>query len=97
MDPPKFGRGPDGERWQLEEDLAPFVADCVKLLSDDAKFMILTTYAMRMSSMSIGALMEDATKSRGGIIENGELLIRQSSPDTERYLSTSLYARWSAK
>ena len=97
MDPPKFGRGPDGERWQLEEDLAPFVADCVKLLSEDAKFMILTTYAMRMSSMSIGALMEDAIKTRGGNVENGELLIRQSSPDIERYLSTSLYARWSAK
>lgn len=94
MDPPKFGRGPDGERWQLEEDLAPFMADCAKLLSEDAKFMILTTYAMRLSSMSIGALMEDVTKSRGGQVENGELLIQQQSG--ERFLSTSLYARWSA-
>lgn len=94
MDPPKFGRGPDGERWQLEEDLAPFMADCAKLLSQDAKFMILTTYAMRLSSLSIGALMEDVTRARGGEVENGELLIQQSSGG--RFLSTSLYARWSA-
>jgi len=49
---------------------------------------------MRLSSMSIGALMEDVTKSRGGQVENGELLIQQQSG--ERFLSTSLYARWSA-
>lgn len=93
-DPPKFGRGPDGERWQLEEDLAPFMADCAKLLSDDAKFMILTTYAMRMSSISIGSILSDVTKGRAGALENGELLIRQGTGD--RFLSTSLYARWSA-
>lgn len=94
LDPPKFGRGPDGERWQLEEDLSPFVADCAKLLSPDAKFMILTAYAMRMSSVSIAAVLADATKNRKGQIDSGELLIRQETGD--RFLSTSLYARWSA-
>ncbi len=97
LDPPKFGRGPDGERWQFDEDIAPFLADCNKLLSQDASFMILTTYAMRLSSLSIGALMEDITRQRAGNVESGELLIRQGSPGTERFLSTSLYARWSAK
>ncbi len=94
FDPPKFGRGPDGERWQLEEDLQPFAADCAKLLAPDAKFMILTAYAMRLSSLSLANLMHDVTKDRAGSIDSGELLIKQENG--ERYLSTSLYARWSA-
>jgi 23S rRNA (cytosine1962-C5)-methyltransferase len=92
LDPPKFGRGPDGERWQIEEDLAPFLKDCASLLSDDPSFMILTAYAMRLSSVTLGAMMRDVVK--GGDIENGELLIKQENG--ERFLSTSLYARWSA-
>ncbi len=94
LDPPKFGRGPDGQRWQIEEDLAPFMADCAKLLSPDASFMIATVYAMRLSSLTIGAIMSDVTKERGGSVENGELLIRQGTGD--RFLATSLYARWKA-
>lgn len=94
LDPPKFGRGPDGERWQLEEDLAPFMADCAKLLSPDAKFMILTAYAMRLSSISLASIMTDVTQGRQGQIDNGELLIRQENGN--RFLSTSLYARWSS-
>lgn len=94
FDPPKFGRGPDGERWQLEEDLPGFAADCAKLLSDDPAFMILTAYAMRLSSQSLGNLMQDIAPPGKGQIDHGELLIRQDSG--KRYLSTSLYARWSA-
>lgn len=94
LDPPKFGRGPDGERWQIEEDLAPFLKDCAALLSDDASFMILTAYAMRLSSVTLGAMVTDVTKARGGQVDYGELLIKQESGD--RFLSTSLYARWSA-
>lgn len=93
LDPPKFGRGPDGERWQIEEDLAPFLKDCAALLSDEASFMILTAYAMRLSSVTLGAMMTDVTKARGGKVDYGELLIKQESGD--RFLSTSLYARWS--
>lgn len=93
FDPPKFGRGPDGERWQIEEDLPGFAADCARLLSDEPEFMILTAYAMRLSSQSLANLMSDITS--GGIIDHGELLIKQEN--AERYLSTSLYARWSSK
>jgi 23S rRNA (cytosine1962-C5)-methyltransferase len=92
LDPPKFGRGPDGERWQIEEDLAPFLKDCASLLSDEPSFMILTAYAMRLSSVTLGAMMSDVVK--GGEVDYGELLIKQQNGD--RFLSTSLYARWSA-
>ena len=93
LDPPKFGRGPDGERWQIEEDLAPFLRDCAALLSDDPEFMILTAYAMRLSSVTLAAIIADVTTDKGGSIDYGELLIKQENGG--RFLSTSLYSRWS--
>ena len=55
LDPPKFGRGPEGEVWRLEESLAPLLADCRKLLDADSRFLVLTVYAVRMSALAIGA------------------------------------------
>jgi 23S rRNA (cytosine1962-C5)-methyltransferase len=95
LDPPKFGRGPDGERWQIEEDLTPFLKDCAALLSNDPAFMILTAYAMRLSSVTLAAIMADVTADKGGSIDYGELLIKQENGN--RFLSTSLYTRWAAK
>ncbi len=51
LDPPKFGRGPEGEVWRLEEHLAPLLADCRKLLDADSRFLVLTVYAVRMSAL----------------------------------------------
>ena len=42
LDPPKFGRGPTGEVWRLEENLAPLLADCRKLLDQQSRFLVLT-------------------------------------------------------
>ncbi|MFY0049680.1 SAM-dependent methyltransferase, partial [Acinetobacter baumannii] len=38
LDPPKFGRGPDGEIWRLEDHLPGLVADCSRLLDPDSRF-----------------------------------------------------------
>jgi 23S rRNA (cytosine1962-C5)-methyltransferase len=57
LDPPKFGRGPGGEVWRLEENLAPLLADCRKLLDEDSRFLVLTVYAVRMSALAIGELV----------------------------------------
>ena len=51
LDPPKFGRGPTGEVWRLEDDLAPLLADCRKLLDAESRFLVLTVYAVRMSAL----------------------------------------------
>ena len=57
LDPPKFGRGPTGEVWRLEENLAPLLADCRKLLDANSRFLVLTVYAVRMSALAIGELV----------------------------------------
>ena len=58
LDPPKFGRGPEGEVWRLEEGLPGLIADCRKLLDADSRFLVLTVYAVRMSALAIGELLQ---------------------------------------
>src|SRR3546814_6636917 len=64
LDPPKFGRGPGGERWQIEEGLAPLLADCRQLLDGDSRALFLTVYAVRMSALAIGELLAQSFADR---------------------------------
>src|SRR4029079_7545721 len=66
LDPPKFGRGPTGEIWRLEENLAPRLADCRRLLDEDSRFLVLTVYAVRMSALAIGELVNQTLGDLGG-------------------------------
>ena len=66
LDPPKFGRGPDGEIWRLEEGLPGLIADCRRLLDADSRFLVLTVYAVRMSALAIGELLRQALGDLGG-------------------------------
>ncbi len=93
LDPPKFGRGPNGEVWRLFESLPKHLADCVALLADDAQFLILSAYAIRASFLAIDSLAEPLLRARGGRLQSGELAIRQQNGTA--LLSTSLFTRWS--
>ncbi|MCK5931583.1 MAG: class I SAM-dependent rRNA methyltransferase [Fulvimarina manganoxydans] len=95
LDPPKFGRGPKGEVWQLFEDLPYLLGLTRALLSDRPLFVILTAYSIRASFFSLGALMGESFRGLGGQIEAGELLIEEEGEDP-RLLSTSLFSRWTA-
>jgi len=94
LDPPKFGRGPDGEVWRLFEDLPEMVRLCAGLLSDDASFLILNAYAARISGASMAGLMAEATANRAGRIDWGELALVEEAGD--RQVGLSFFARWSA-
>ena len=93
LDPPKFGRGPEGEVWRLEEHLAPLLAHCVSLLDGDSRFLVLTVYAVRMSALSIGELLRQMTAALGGTVECGEMAVREESRGL--LLPTAIFARWS--
>ena len=93
LDPPKFGRGPDGEVWRLEEHLGGLVGDCRHLLDSDSRFLFLTVYAVRMSSLAIAGLLAEAFADMPGIIEHGDLAVREEGPDG-RLLPTAIFARW---
>ena len=94
LDPPKFGRGPDGEVWRLEEHLPGLIADCAKLLDGDSRFLVLTVYAVRMSSLAIAGLLAEALGALPGQIEHGDLAVREEG-EGSRLLPTAIFARWS--
>lgn len=94
FDPPKYGRGPDGEVWQLERDLPELVDLARQLLADDARFFVLTVYAIRMSALALHPLVDQAMGERGGIIEVGDMAIREETRGL--LLPTAIFARWSA-
>ncbi|MCB2065975.1 MAG: class I SAM-dependent methyltransferase [Erythrobacter sp.] len=101
LDPPKFGRGPTGETWRLEEGLPGLIADCRRLLDADSRFLFLTVYAVRMSSLAIGGLLAELFADLPGTIEHGDLAVReealrqaQDEREDGRLLPTAIFARW---
>ena len=93
LDPPKFGRGPEGEVWRLEQDLAPLIGDCRKLLDENSSFLVLTVYAVRMSALAIGEMVKQALAGLGGNVEMGEMAVREEARGL--LLPTAIFARWS--
>jgi 23S rRNA (cytosine1962-C5)-methyltransferase len=93
LDPPKFGRGPEGEVWRLEEHLPGLIADCRRLLDSESCFLFLTVYAVRMSSLAIAGLLAEALADLPGTIEHGDLAVREEG-EGARLLPTAIFARW---
>jgi 23S rRNA (cytosine1962-C5)-methyltransferase len=93
LDPPKYGRGPGGEIWKLEEGLPGLIADCRTLLDAESRFLFLTVYAVRMSALAIGELLRQSLGDLGGTIEAGELGVREEARGL--VLPTAIWARWS--
>jgi 23S rRNA (cytosine1962-C5)-methyltransferase len=93
LDPPKFGRGPAGEVWRLEEDLPALIAGCRKLLDADSHFLVLTVYAVRMSALAIGEVLRQAFADLGGGVECGDMAVREEARGL--LLPTAIFARWS--
>ncbi len=94
LDPPKYGRGPNGEVWRLFEDLPEILRLCVELLSENPSFLILNVYAERISGLSLGGLLADTMAGRGGTIDWGELALMEEAGD--RGVGLSFFARWRA-
>lgn len=92
VDPPKFGRGPEGEVWDLFRDLGPLLADLGRLLAPGPSALVLTVYAIRASVLAFDQLVAERLGQPGGMQEAGELAIEEQGQG--RLLPTSLYVRW---
>ncbi len=89
LDPPKFGRGPKNEVWELFQNLPEMLRLCRELLKPGG-FLILTAYAIRASFLSLQRLSEELL---GRGVESGELALEEESGGL---LATSLFSRWTA-
>lgn len=60
LDPPAYGRGPDGEKWLLEEHLPELLALCHELLDRDRPhFFLLNLYSLGFSALILDSLGRD--------------------------------------
>ncbi len=77
LDPPAYGRGPDGEKWVLEEGLNELLKNCLELLDENHHFFILNLYSMGFSAV----IAETIIKQNYTNVQNpemGELVLQDS-------------------
>lgn len=92
LDPPKFGRGPKGEVWEVYKSLPNLLEMCRQCLSDNPLFVIVTVYAVRASAIHVAQAVNEMMKRYEGETDSGELVTREKSAN--RLLSQAVYARW---
>ncbi|MBN8912398.1 MAG: RsmD family RNA methyltransferase [Rhizobiales bacterium] len=94
VDPPKFGRGPDGEVWDLFEGLPALLKNAAQLLAPETSALALTVYAIRASALAFEQLAADVLGARGGHLTAGELAL--SAEGGGAAVPTSLFVRWTS-
>ncbi len=90
MDPPAYGRGPKGEKWILEEGIAPLMEACSQLLDPEKGFLILNLYSMGFSSWVADNLVK-CYFPEAQSVEHGDLSFADRAG---RRLPLSVYARF---
>jgi 23S rRNA (cytosine1962-C5)-methyltransferase len=89
LDPPAYGRGPDGERWILEDHIAELMDACSKIIDETNAFCVLNLYSMGFSSLIAGNLIKDYFPHNTSI-EFGELFLQDQA---KRNLPLSVFCR----
>ncbi len=94
MDPPSYGRGPNGEKWKFEENIYNLINLCIKVLSDKPLFFLINSYTTGISS----SVLENILKLKlvplypAGTVDSGEIGL----PITKNnmVLPCGIYGRW---
>lgn len=77
MDPPSYGRGPNGEVWQLEEQIFDLVKLCAGVLSENPLFFVINSYTAGLTpSVMKYVLSQTVAPSRGGEVTADEIGIK---------------------
>lgn len=93
MDPPSYGRGPNGELWKLEEHLYTFLQSCMEILADEPLFFLINSYTTGLSPTVLTNLLTlTMTMRYGGKITAGELALPIQA--SRLLLPTGILARW---
>lgn len=78
LDPPAYGRGADGEKWVLDEQINEMIKQCRELLDENENFLIMSLYSMGFSSLIGENLIRSAFGNRE-TMESGELYLADKS------------------
>lgn len=92
LDPPKYGRGPDGEKWEFFANMPALLETLAPLtVNDKGSFGILTAYALRASAEAMASSLQEAYKPLQGSTTHGTLTCTDAA---NRSFATALWARW---
>ena len=93
MDPPSYGRGANGEVWDIEKDLATLVNLCLEILSDKPLFFIINSYTTGLSKTSLeNLLLTTINKKYKGLVSSSEIGLKIT--DNNLILPCGIYGRW---
>ena len=74
MDPPSYGRGPNGEVWKLENELYRLLDECSKLLSENSLAMVINSYTTGLSPIVVSNMIKLTVAEKfGGSVEVEEI------------------------
>ncbi len=59
LDPPAYGRGPEGEKWVLEDNIGELMMACSLILDKQNSFGVLNLYSMGFSALIAENLVKD--------------------------------------
>lgn len=93
MDPPSFGRGANGEIWNIEESLFPLIKLCEEVLSDNPLFFLINSYTTGMSPKVLeNILYMTINKKYSGKVSSGEVGLPMK--DSNLVLPCGIYGLW---
>lgn len=93
MDPPSFGRGANGEVWNIEESLYPLIELCTEVLSDDPLFFLINSYTTGLSPKVLeNILYMTVNEKKKGVISSGEVGLPMK--DSNIILPCGIYGLW---
>ena len=82
MDPPSYGRGPNGEIWKLETQLDTLLSVTSKLLSDNALFFFLNSYTGGLSPSILNFMLKThIAKNLKGSVNTDEIGVKVTKKD----------------
>ena len=96
MDPPSYGRGANGEVWDIERDLSYLVSICKEVLSENPLFFQINSYTTGLSSTVLANLLElQIASSYEGVVSCGEVGLPITSDSL--ILPCGIFGRWEKK
>lgn len=90
LDPPAYGRGPEGEKWILQDSIDEMIKSCALLLNSDSGFFILSLYSMGFSSL----ISESLSQFHFGNVPNQEIGELYFADRAERKLPLGTFLRF---
>ncbi len=74
MDPPSYGRGPNGEVWKFEKNIYTLISSCMNILSDEPLFFLINSYTTGISDIVLSNILKTTMLKRySGKVESGEI------------------------